>query len=76
MGVNVSSTQSKNQHEQRNGRINRLEIDNPNVVVLMVNIYAQDTIEERWLRNKQRGGKNVIKFVSSIDQINHVFDKK
>jgi hypothetical protein len=41
----------------------------------MVNIYAKNTIEESWLRNKQKGSKTYIKYVTSVDNINHKFDK-
>jgi superfamily II DNA or RNA helicase len=75
MLINVSSTSKQNQHNQRKGRINRIEEGYEDINVLMVNIYAKNTIEESWLRNKQKGSKTYIKYVTSVDNINHKFDK-
>jgi len=57
------------------GKINRIEEGYEDINVLMVNIYAKNTIEESWLRNKQKGSKTYIKYVTSVDNINHKFDK-
>lgn len=75
MAINISSTRDANQHTQRKGRINRLENENPDIKVLMVNVYVKNSVEESWLKNKQRGSKNMIKYVSNVDDINHKFEE-
>ena len=74
MGIATSFIQDVERNNQRNSRINRVENSNPNIKVLMVNIYAKNTVEEVWLKNKQKNSKNLIRPVNSVNEINHIFE--
>lgn len=54
---------------QRKGRGARIDYENLNKQTLVINLYMMGTQEEKWLKEKQKGGKSVI-WVTSIDQIN------
>lgn len=56
------------QDTQRKGRGARIDYENLGKKTLVINLYMMGTQEEKWLREKQKGGKAVI-WVESIEQI-------
>lgn len=71
LGITTSGTQNPTQHIQRGGRVKRLEMYAPDTVVLIVNIYIPDTVDEKWLNSRQKKSDNQIYWVNSVDEINY-----
>lgn len=71
MAITVSGTSNPIQREQRNGRTARLNIYNPDEVVIIVNLYLQNTKDEQWLRERQNKSSNrsFIKWINNINEI-------
>lgn len=69
--VTTSGTQNPTQYDQRKGRGLRLEDDNEDVVVLIINIYVRNTQDEKWLRGRQSKSNSVVYWVDSVDDINY-----
>lgn len=71
MAIIASGTQNFTQHKQRGGRVKRKEMLNPDVVVLLVNLYIKGTKDEDWLRKRQSESKHTIHWVDSIDEVTY-----
>lgn len=56
------------QDTQRKGRGARIDYENLGKKTLVINLYMMGTQEEKWLKEKQKGGKAVI-WVDSVEQI-------
>lgn len=76
MAITTSGTQNPTQHRQRGGRAKRVESYDEDITVLIINLYAKGTQDEKWLRNRQSKSKNVIYWVDGIDDINYSPRKK
>jgi len=75
MGIILSGNSKRTKQDQRKGRLNRIEF-NKKMTALMVNIYVKNSIDESMLKFKQRKSNNVIKTVTSVDQIQHIFENE
>jgi len=75
MGIILSGNSKRIKQNQRKGRLNRIEF-NKKMTALMVNIYVKDSIDESMLKFKQRKSNNVIKTVTSVEQIQHIFENE
>lgn len=64
-----SYNSSRTARVQRDGRPSRFDYDDPNKLAIIVNMYVIDTQEEKWLKENQRGQKDVL-WITSIEQIN------
>lgn len=71
MAITASGTQDFTQYKQRGGRAKRKEILNPDVVVLLVNLYIKETRDEDWLVKRQSASNHTIHWVDSIDDITY-----
>ena len=69
LGITASGTQNFTQYIQRSGRIKRKEIFNPNVIVLIINLYIKDSKDYHWLIKRQSKSNSLIHWVDSIDAI-------
>lgn len=76
MGVTTSGTQNPTQHHQRSGRPKRIENYEEDITVLIINLYIKDSIDEKWLRNRQSKSDNVVYWVDSINDINYTPKRK
>jgi superfamily II DNA or RNA helicase len=77
--ITTAGTQNPTQYEQRNSRATRLNLDNPNEIVTIVNFYIKSTkeepsVDEKWLKKRQRKVSHDIMWVESIDEINFDHD--
>ncbi len=71
MGITSSGTRNPTQHSQRGGRVKRIESYSEDIIVLIINIYFEGTVDEDKLRQRQRKSTNVVYWVDSLDQINY-----
>ena len=71
LALTTSGTQNPTQYNQRRGRAVRVEDDNQDIIVLVINLYVKNTIDEKWLRVRQAKSNNVVYWVDSIDDINY-----
>lgn len=69
IGVQASYTSTKRQDIQRNGRNTRKDELNADKMALTVNLYMKNSQEEKWLRDKQRGVRDV-EWIDSVEEIN------
>lgn len=77
LSLTTSGTQNPTQYNQRKGRAVRVEdYENMDIIVLIVNLYVRNTIDEKWLRTRQSKSNNVIYYVDSVDDINYSPKKK
>lgn len=72
--ITTAGTQNPIQYDQRNSRATRLNLDNPDEVVLIVNFYIKSTkdepsVDEKWLKKRQQKVSHDIMWVESIDEI-------
>lgn len=67
IGVQASYTSAIRQNTQRTGRSTRLGEDDTQIK-LVINLYMKNSQEEKWLKDKQRGIKDV-EWIDSIDEI-------
>ena len=69
-GIISTGTSSAKSHIQRRGRILRLQEDND--VATVINLYAPDTQEEKWLSKRQKTTPSkYIKWIDNIKEINY-----
>lgn len=66
--LTTSGTQNPTQYSQRKGRVLRKEED---IIVLVVNLYVRDTMDERWLRKRQSKSNNIVYWVDKVDDISY-----
>jgi len=66
MAVIVSGNSTKRQYIQRMGRSLRVE---PGKTALIINIYANGTKDENWLKNRQSSHGDTAQWVTSITEI-------
>lgn len=77
MGITTSGTKNPTQHSQRSGRVKRLELYAQDVTVLVVNFYIPNSVDEKWLRNRQKKSAHTVYWVNSVDNVNYnPVDKK
>ena len=53
LGITASGTSNFTQYKQRGGRIKRKDIFNKNNIVMLINLYVKDSVDERWLKKRQ-----------------------
>lgn len=71
LALTTSGTQNPTQYNQRKGRAVRVEDEEQDIIVLIVNLYAINTMDEKWLRNRQSKSKNLVYWVDTVDDINY-----
>jgi superfamily II DNA or RNA helicase len=71
MGITSSGTRNPTQHSQRGGRVKRIENYEEDIIVLIVNVYFDGTVDEDKLRQRQKKSTNVVYWVETLDQINY-----
>lgn len=71
LALTTSGTQNSTQYNQRKGRAVRVESEEEDIIVLIVNLYATRTMDEVWLRKRQSKSKNVVYWVDSVEDINY-----
>ena len=76
MGVTTSGTQNPTQHHQRSGRPKRIESYEEDIVVFVVNLYIQNSIDESWLKKRQSKNQNVVYWVDKVSDINYSPQRK
>lgn len=64
-GIIASGTSTERQHIQRIGRVTRFV---QNEIATVVNLYMKDTIEETWLKTRQKNMTN-IRWIAQVDEI-------
>jgi RNA polymerase primary sigma factor len=64
-GIITSGTSVERQQVQRMGRVTRFV---PNEHAIIVNLYAEDSIEEAWLKKRQKNMNN-IRWITNVSQI-------
>ena len=69
LGIVTSGSKNYNQHQQRGGRLKRIEDIPYEKPVIIVNIYCLDTKEESDLRERQKLSSEKPIWISSIDEI-------
>lgn len=70
LAVTTSGTQNPTQYNQRKGRSLRV-MESRDKMALIVNIYARNTQDERWLKKRQSKSTNIIYYVNSVDEISY-----
>jgi superfamily II DNA or RNA helicase len=68
LGLTTSGTQNPTQYNQRGGRTKR---KNGDMIVLIINMYVRNTMDEIWLKNRQKKSNNIVYWVDNIDDINY-----
>lgn len=68
IAINTSYTSSQTISVQKNGRPIRLLKSGEDKLAIIVNLYVIDSQEEKWLKQSQKGRKN-INIVTSVEQI-------
>lgn len=68
LGLTTSGTQNPTQYNQRGGRVKRKHKD---TIVLIINMYVRGTMDEIWLKNRQKKSNNIVYWVDNIDDINY-----
>lgn len=68
LALTTSGTQNPTQYNQRRGRAVRREEDE-NIIVLIINLYIKNTMDEVWLKKRQSKSKSLVYWVDSIDDI-------
>jgi len=53
LGITASGTSNFTQYKQRGGRVKRKDIFNKNNIVMLINLYVKDSVDERWLKKRQ-----------------------
>ncbi len=76
MAVTTSGTQNPTQHHQRGGRAKRIENYDEEIIVLIINLYIRNSIDESWLKKRQSKNQNIVYWVDSIDDINYTPKRK
>lgn len=74
LGIITSNTSSTTQRQQRGGRVKRVNTKSmfpDKEIVLIVNMYVENSQEEKWLKDSQKKNKNVKYWVDSIEEINY-----
>jgi superfamily II DNA or RNA helicase len=74
VGVTASGTSNSTKYTQRKGRAIRKEEGDyvGDTMVLLVNIYVPNTVEEGWIRSRQKEVKHQIISISSVDEIEYI----
>lgn len=68
LGLTTSGTQNPTQYNQRGGRTKRKYGD---LIVLIINMYVRNTMDEIWLKNRQKKSTNIVYWVDNVDDINY-----
>lgn len=68
LAILSSGTCNNIQQVQRGGRVKRLDFDNPNGVVYIINLYFRNTRDEQKLKQRQKESYNVI-WVEGLEDI-------
>lgn len=68
MAIMASYNSSKRQNTQRTGRASRKDLEDDSKIAIIINLYMIGSQEEKWLRSKQSGQRDV-KWITSIDEI-------
>lgn len=76
LALTTSGTQNPTQYNQRKGRAVRVEEEEEDIIVLIVNIYAINTMDEKWLKTRQSKSKNVVYWVDNVEDINYTPRRK
>lgn len=71
LALTTSGTQNPTQYNQRKGRAVRVEDEEEDIIVLIVNLYAIGTMDEKWLKTRQSKSKNLVYWVDSVEDINY-----
>lgn len=73
-GITTSGTSNPTQYKQRGGRVKRIEanIFGENILVLLVNLFCVNTVEEGWLKHRQRDAKHSIITIADINAIDYI----
>lgn len=73
-GITTSGTSNPTQYKQRGGRVKRIEanIFGENILVLLVNLYCINTVEESWLKYRQKGTTHTIINIADINAIDYI----
>lgn len=69
--LTTSGTQNPTQYNQRKGRGVRVESYEEDIIVLIINLYIRQTMDEIWLKNRQKKSSNTTYWVDSVDDINY-----
>lgn len=69
MAVTTSGTQNPTQYLQRKGRA--IRVDKEDDVVLIINCYSKNTVDEFWLRKRQSKSKSIVYWINDINSINY-----
>jgi superfamily II DNA or RNA helicase len=70
IGITASGTSNPTQHKQRSGRVVRLD-DSYTGNVLIINLYFKNTVDERWLNERQKSSETPIYWIDDVSQINY-----
>lgn len=68
MAIKASYDSSKRRDTQTTGRASRLDIEDDEKIAIVVNLYMIGSQEEKWLKAKQHGLRDV-KWITSVDEI-------
>lgn len=68
MSIITCGASSERQQKQRKGRSTRHDSNNVNKKSIIVNLYAPDTQDEKWLKERQRSSRGVRR-ITTIDEI-------
>ena len=71
LGVTTSGTQNPTQNTQRKGRTTRLDKQDKEGVVILVNLYIKNSKEVTWLRNRQANNNNLIYWINDVSEISY-----
>lgn len=69
--LTTSGTQNPTQYNQRKGRGVRVEDYEKENIVLIINLYIRNTMDEQWLKKRQSKSNNVVYWVDKVDDINY-----
>lgn len=72
LALTTSGTQNPTQYDQRKGRGLRVESYEDDIIVLIINLYVRNTMDEKWLRKRQSKSNNIIYWVDDIDDVTYV----
>lgn len=71
VGIATSGTQNPTQHQQRSGRVKRINPFDKESVALIINLYIKNSKEVDWLNNRQSRTSNIVYWIDDINEITY-----
>lgn len=71
IGMATSGTQNPTQHQQRNGRVKRINPFDEDSVSIIINLYIKNSKDQDWLNTRQSTATNIIFWIDNVEEITY-----